>query len=201
MIKFLYFDLGKVLVHFTVERMLCQVGAAADLEPERVREVIFGDGLQTELETGRMTPRQFFDRFCSQTDTRPDYGALELAASDIFELNVSILPLLTGLAQAGWPMGILSNTCSTHWEHCYRRFAILEAFFDTYALSFRIGTMKPNPAIFLAAAGLAGCRPEEIMYVDDIPEHVAGARAVGFDAVQYTDTPQLTAELRCRGLP
>ena len=200
-IKFLYFDLGKVLVHFTVERMLRQVGAAAGVEPEQVREVIFRGGLQTELETGRITPREFHDRFCRQTGTRTDYEVLERAASDIFELNVSILPVLAGLSEAGWPMGILSNTCSTHWEHCYRRFSILESLFGTYALSYRIGTMKPDAAIFLTAAKMAGCRPGEIFYVDDMVQHVEGARAVGFDAVQYTGTPQLMAELRRRGLP
>ena len=62
MIKFLYFDLGNVLVHFTVERMLRQVGAAAGVEPERVGEVVFHGGLQTELETGRITPRQFYEQ-------------------------------------------------------------------------------------------------------------------------------------------
>lgn len=200
MIKFLYFDLGKVLVHFTVERMLRQVGAAAGVEPERVGEVVFHGGLQTELETGRITPRQFHERFCLETGTRIDYDALELAASDIFELNVSILPVLARLARAGWPMGILSNTCQTHWEHCHRRYSILQSLFDTYALSYEIGVMKPEAAIFLAAANLAGCSPTEILYFDDMPRHVEGAKAIGFDAVQYTGTPSLLAELRRRGL-
>ncbi len=200
MIQFLYFDLGNVLANFTVERMLRQVSDAAGVEVEQVREVVFDGGLQADFETGRITPRQFYDRFCRETGTCADYHALEFAASDIFDLNVPILPVLTGLTEAGRPMGILSNTCETHWEHCYRRFSILPGLFGTYALSYRLGVMKPDAEIFLAAAELAGCGPAEIFYLDDMPRHVEGARAIGFDAVQYTGAPQLRAELRRRGL-
>ena len=42
--------------------------------------------------------------------------------------------------------------------------------------------------------------PQEIFYCDDLPANVAAARRVGFDAVQYTETPELVAELRSRGV-
>jgi putative hydrolase of the HAD superfamily len=71
--------------------------------------------------------------------------------------------------------------------------------FEVHALSYRIGAAKPEPAIFAAAAELAGVAPQEVFFTDDLPRHVAGARAAGFDAVQYTSTPQLVAELRARG--
>ena len=60
--------------------------------------------------------------------------------------------------------------------------------------------MKPDAAIFHAAAELCGYRPEEIFFVDDLPGHVAGARAAGFDAVQFTSAEALSAELRRRGI-
>ena len=59
---------------------------------------------------------------------------------------------------------------------------------------------KPSAEIFRAAVELAGVRPEAIFYTDDYAEHIAGARAVGFDAVQYTSTPQLVADLRSRAV-
>ena len=65
-------------------------------------------------------------------------------------------------------------------------------------LSFRIGAVKPEVAIFQAAAEMAGCRAEEIFFVDDLPGHVAGARAAGFDAVQFVGAERLAEELRRR---
>ena len=122
------------------------------------------------------------------------------AAADIFELNLPMLPLVAQLQQAGYPMGILSNTCETHWEHCFRRYRIVEYGFAVYALSHRIGALKPD-AVDLPRGRRAGrLPPEEIFFVDDIAGHVAGARAVGFDAVQFTTAESLADELRQRGI-
>ena len=81
---------------------------------------------------------------------------------------------------------------------CLRRYGILSELFSVHALSFEIGAVKPHAAIFHRAAELAGCRPEEIFYTDDIAGHVAGAKGVGFDAVVYTSTAELVKELRTR---
>jgi FMN phosphatase YigB (HAD superfamily) len=198
--KFLYFDLGNVLVNFTVERMCRQIGAAADLEPAAVEAALWGDGLQQQYESGRITTAQFYELFCQRTGRRPAFDALAAAGNDIFTINGPILPVITQLAQAGNRLGILSNTCQGHWEHCRRRFRVLSEDFSVYALSYRIGACKPAAAIFRAAAELAGCRPEEIFYADDMAGHVAGAQAIGFDAVQYTTPAALAAALRARGL-
>lgn len=198
--EFLYFDLGRVLVDFSVERMLRQMGEVAGLDPARVEQAVFQDGLQQRYELGQISTRQFYHIFCERTSTRPDYETLRRAGSDIFEVIPDMLPVVAQLGQAGYRMGILSNTCESHWEHCLRRFRLVAETFQVHALSYRIGAAKPEAAIFLAAAEMAGCRPQEVFYVDDMAEHVAGAKAVGFDAVQYTSTPALVGELRARGL-
>jgi len=198
--RFLYFDLGNVLVSFTVERYCRQLGEVACLDPDTVHQVIFGGGLQTEYELGRISSRAFYDAFCRETKTTPDFHALCRAGGDIFELKPGVVSLVGELRRAGHRMGILSNTCEMHWEHCLHRFAILREAFERYALSFQIGAMKPEPAMFVAAAGLAGVQPHEVFFTDDTPGHVAGARAAGFDAVIFASAPQLAEELRSRGL-
>jgi len=198
--KFLYFDLGKVLVDFDVGQMFRQMGEVAGLDPARVKEVVIDGGLQQQYETGQVSAGEFYDGFCRQTGTTPDYDALRRAGAEIFALNLSILPVVTQLYHARHRLGILSNTCESHWEYCTRRYRILNGLFRVHALSYQIGTVKPHAAVFRKAAELAGVAPQEIFYVDDYAEHIAGARAVGFDAVQYTSTPQLVADLRSRGI-
>jgi glucose-1-phosphatase len=198
--RFLYFDLGKVLVNFDVDQMLQQIGAVAGLAPERVRPALFGNGLMCRYETGRITTADFYREFSAEVGCRPDQDTLIAAAADIFTLNVPVLPLVAQLRQAGHRLGILSNTCELHWQHCHRRFRIVADGFAVHALSYRIQAAKPDAAIFRAAAELADCRPEEIFFVDDIAGHVEGARAVGFDAVLFTSAEALAADLRKRGL-
>lgn len=198
--EFFYFDLGKVLIDFSVERMCRQMGDAAGIDPARVMEIVFAGGLEADYEAGKISSREFYERFCRQTGTSPDYDTLARAGSDIFTPNAGIMPLIAELSQSGYRLGILSNTCEGHWEYCMERYSILRECFAVYALSYRIGACKPDAAIFAKAAELAGCRPERIFYTDDLAGHVAGARAAGFDAVQYTSTPELAAELRKRGV-
>ena len=197
--KFIYFDLGKVLIDFSFEQMCRQMGDVAGVEPEQVQAVLAA-GLQADYETGRLDSRGAHEVFCRETGTRPDFEAFSLACNDIFTPIDSMLPVVAQLYQAGHRLGILSNTCEGHWNHCLRRYTLLREFFSVYALSFQIGAVKPSAAIFCKAAELAGCRPEEIFYTDDIPGHVAGARGVGLDAVVYTSTAELVKELRKRKL-
>ena len=140
------------------------------------------------------------EAFCRQTGTRPDFDAFLHASSDIFAPIESMLPVVAQLYHAGYPLGVLSNTCEGHWTYCLRHFAMVREFFSTYVLSYQVGAVKPEAAIFCKAAELAGCRPEEIFYTDDIAGHVAGARAAGLDAVVYESAPQIVAELRERGV-
>jgi HAD superfamily hydrolase (TIGR01549 family) len=199
-LKFLYFDLGQVLLKFDVGVMCRQVASVAQIDPADVFRVILCTPLQRDYELGRISSRQFYDEFCRHTRTRPDYDALLHAACDFFELNTSIVPVLTHLGHAGYRLGILSNTCEGHWEHCSRRYALLRELFDVYILSYRIGTAKPDPAIYQSAAKEAGVAPQDIFFTDDVPGHVEAARASGFDAVQFASTPELVEGLRARSI-
>ncbi len=177
------------------------MAAVAGVGEEKVREIVFDRGLQWQYETGELTTRQFYDVFCNQTDSRPNYDALVYAAGAIFTANTSIFPVVAQLRAAGYRLGLLSNTCECHWDYVSQgRYGILPAMFDTIVLSCRVGAMKPDAKIFRAAAEQAGVPPTEIFFVDDIAGHVAGAKATGIDAVQYTTTARLVHDLRQRGI-
>jgi glucose-1-phosphatase len=199
-IKFLYFDLGIVLVDFSIERMLRQMAAVSGIAPEQVKAVLFGGGLQRDYEQGRISTRDFHERFCRETGTHPPLGDLLRAANEIFTPNVPMVAVAARLQQAGWPMGILSNTCECHWEYCMNQYGAIPRIFPIRVTSYRAGAVKPDAAIFHAAAEKAGYAPEEIFFVDDIAGHVAGAKAAGFDAVQYTTAAKFAEDLRSRGM-
>jgi FMN phosphatase YigB (HAD superfamily) len=199
-VKFFYFDLGMVLLRFDVEVMCRRMAEVAGLDPPQVRRALFEHPLQKDYERGLSTTREFYETFCDTTGTRPNFEALLCAASDIFDLDAAMIPVVAHLYEAGHRLGILSNTCDCHWEHCLRRFPLLNELFEVHALSYRIGAAKPEVAMFEAAAMLAGVELAEVFFTDDIPGHVAGARAAGFDAVQFTSPRQLVAELRSRSV-
>jgi len=198
--KFLYFDMGNVVLHVDHNLMYRQMGELAGIEPGRVREALLEGGLQRQYELGMISDRQFYEVFSERTGTVTDYDALLRAGSDIFELNLSLVPVVAQLQSARHRLGILSNTCRAHWEHCMRRFRIMAEAFEVCALSYQMNAGKPDAAAYQTAADLAGVAPEEVFFTDDSPDNVAAAQAVGVDAVRYASTPQLAEELRKRAV-
>jgi len=197
---FVYFDLGNVIASFDRNRAFRQMAAVCHAGEEQVREVVTS-GLQAELELGRLDWEGFVAEFSRRTAARPDPARLASAAADMFSLNVAILPVIAGLERARVPLGILSNTCDLHWSHLVGLgWGILPGGFRRIVLSHEAGCMKPEPAIFALAAERAGVGPEAIFFCDDLPEHVAAARAAGWDAELFTSAAALVDQLSRRGL-
>ena len=199
--RFVYFDLGNVLLYFDHRRAARQMAAVAGLPAELVWKVVFESGLEYRYEAGEISTPEFFEIFCRETSSRPDFDALAEAAGDIFTVNAPVLELLSRFAAAGRRVGLLSNTCELHWNHfASGRYPPIPDAFEAVVLSFRVQAMKPDARIYAQAAELAGAAPSEIFFVDDTAGHVAAAKAFGFDAVQYTSPDALVAELAKRGL-
>lgn len=199
--EFLYFDLGNVLLTFDQQVACRQVAALTGLTEPQVSHALFDSGLQDRYERGELTSREFYDAFCTATGVRPDDAAFHHAHSDMFALNIRIVPVVAHLWAAGYRLGILSNTCDAHWEYIADgRFKAVREFFPVRALSYELHCSKPEPAIYQRAAEAAGVAPDRIFFVDDRPENVAGARHAGWDAVRYESPQSLAQALRARGL-
>lgn len=198
--QFLYFDLGNVVLYFSHQRQAEQVARVAGIDAGSAWKLLYEDGLHWDCERGGLSENQYYGQFCERTGSRPTRNAFDEASNDIFELNVPLVGLLGRLVSAGYPLGILSNTTAGHWRYCTQRYAVLNAIFPVTALSFELGAMKPEAEIYAAAAALAKAPPERIFFTDDRPEHVAGARAAGWDAVPYESVSQINQELRRRGV-
>jgi len=90
-------------------------------------------------------------------------------------------PALSSLRERGVRTALISN-CSHSTRPVVEQLG-LETAFDRVFLSFEIGAMKPDPAIYRAALDqLDGVRPDRVVFVDDQPSYCAGAASVGLDA-------------------
>ena len=67
-------------------------------------------------------------------------------------------------------------------------------------MSHEVGHVKPTVEFYRACAEAAGRPIEECIFIDDLPENVAGAQAAGMSGILYRDTPTLVMELRDRGV-
>jgi putative hydrolase of the HAD superfamily len=199
--KFLYFDLGNVLMFFDHHRACRQLAACSGCDETKLWELIFSSGLELKYEAGTLSSQQVYNEFLKAAPSQVDFDCFAQAASDIFEVNVPVKAILTQLLFSNHRLGLLSNTNEIHWRLLTDgRYSLIPDAFEQLVLSFEVGAVKPEPAIFQAAIVRAGVAAHEIFYVDDIPGHVAAARAAGLDAVPYTSAPALAAALRERGV-
>jgi putative hydrolase of the HAD superfamily len=66
---------------------------------------------------------------------------------------------------------------------------------DEVVSSARVGLAKPDPRILELGAARAGVRPERCLFVDDSPENVEAAAALGMRAVHFRAPADLEREL------
>lgn len=199
-ISFVYFDLGNVLFSFDRPRAFRQMSAVSGADPGRIHDVVMSGGLQAALERGDVDWEEFHAEFSRRTGTTSDATELAAAASDMFTLNVAIVPVIAALERAGCPIGILSNTCGPHWRHLIDAgYAILPGAFSPIVLSHEVRLMKPVREIYATAADRAGVDPARIFFCDDLPDNVAGARQAGWDAEVFESAAGLAAALGRRG--
>ena len=93
-------------------------------------------------------------------------------------IDPQTVPVLSALKQ-NKTVGLVSNF--DHPPHV-RRFLSdqgLENCFDTVIISGEVGVKKPDPAIFSLALDQTGLAPDQVVYVGDTQEDVAGAMAAG----------------------
>ena len=67
--------------------------------------------------------------------------------------------------------------------------------FDVTIVSGLVGMMKPDPAIYHLTLQRLGVAPHEAVFVDDMPENVRGATAVGMHAIRFTTRETVLTEL------
>ena len=204
--RFIFFDMGKVLLDFDHARINQQVGKLAGIEPAIIKSLLFEPpfDLENRFERGELNADEFHSEFCSRAETQVQKQALLRAVSEIFWLNVSIMPILSQLRSINFPMAVLSNTCSAHWEYARETFACMGLFRDA-VLSYEEKSMKPDPVIYQSAIKLAqertGCDIDQIFFTDDRQENVDAAKEAGIDAELFTDSRTLLKFMVQRGIP
>ena len=72
----------------------------------------------------------------------------------------------------------------------------LDAVFEAMFLSGELGVEKPDPRIYELALRQMGVEPERSLFVDDRPENVEGARAVGITAHRHVSNADTIAWVR-----
>ena len=195
----LIFDLGNVLLPFDHGRMTTQTAKLLGIDAAQLDAFWFGeDQLFWRMENGEFDSRELH-RLLSDRFAPSDYDAFAAAASDIFNPDTAMADLVQSLDAGGYRLVLLSNTSDLHIDFIRRTYDTLQPF-DALTLSYEVACSKPEPAIYEHAIAQTGHPAAACLFIDDRPENVAGAEAVGLRAHQFKDAATLRGWLREHGV-
>lgn len=132
------------------------------------------------LQRGEITEKDVWSRFAGR-EVECDF--FEDVFIKHFPPNPKVLELAAELRRMGLRTAILSNTERTHGS-AMRRMGFVHAFSPVF-FSYEIGRRKPEREVYTYVLEQLGLPPESVVYIDDVPEYIEAAQALGIRAVHF----------------
>lgn len=193
------FDIGNVLVLWEPRALYAKIFATQDDVEWFIANVCTHDwNLEQDL------GRSFADGVRALTARFPDH-AEAIAAYDRRWHETVLGPIdgsvaiLEDLAARGTPLYAITNFNQDKFRETVDRFPFLRLFRDI-VVSGEERLLKPDPAIYHRLLARNGLAAGTCVFIDDSLKNVAGAQAVGMQAIHFTGPEALRGALAGMGL-
>ena len=190
-IKSIIFDLGAVLLNISYQKTIEEF----DKLGIKNSSTFYSKKLQTNifnlLETGEISESDFIkeiQKYCTEsTNTQILYAWNDM----LLDLPLHRVELLNQLKK-DFNLYLLSNTNSIHiteFENKIgsKQYQELYQLFDKVYYSHKIGHRKPNAKAFQLIIEENNLIAEEILFIDDSPQHIEGAKKLGIKTYHLLD--------------
>jgi len=198
-IQAVIFDFGNVLAFFDHHRATRHLAQRSHLTEEEIFQAIFTTELEDALESGRLSAPKFLDHLREHCTIEGSDEVLGGLFGDVFTPNPEVCSLVPRL-KPRYRLVLGSNCTPLHSHRFLSQFADTLVHFDGLVLSHEIGVRKPRARFYEECVRRAGCRPDECVFIDDLPANVAGAEACGVRGIVYRHPDDLSAKLRDFGI-
>lgn len=141
---------------------------------------------------GELSDEQFFQALADASGETAEQVEHEMEAD--VEVNWLLVEYVATL-RSTYKTALLSNSSSDYLRN-ELKIHDLEKYFDEIIISSEVGLIKPEPAVFEHIMQKLGVRPEECIFTDDNPRHIAAATKLGINAILFTGHSALKAKLK-----
>jgi putative hydrolase of the HAD superfamily len=182
--KAILFDLGNVLLPIDLKLSYQAFAAFSPYNSLEIETRILDNQLWVAYESGKQTDQEFREhiRFhlalnCTDTEFDEAFSAL------LLNFHKGVYEWISSL-KSKYSLYLLSNTSSIHAQ----RFTNIKlgpegqnlfCLFDYVYYSFKMGLVKPNPAIYLQVLQDQNLKPEEVLFFDDNVANINSAKTLG----------------------
>lgn len=198
-IKCIIIDLGDVIIDLDFSRFFKEVITPSPLNKPKTPIMLEFFRQSDTYHQGRITDKEFYQQACellevSALNQTEFYNAFN---SIIADLNLEMVELIRKIKTLNdLKIICMSNINSSHWAYLKRKKWNIWELFDEFILSHEIHMTKPDPKVFELALKIAGCKPEEIIFIDDGFNNVRAARVLGINSIRFIGLDNLVEEIQ-----
>jgi epoxide hydrolase-like predicted phosphatase len=194
LIRAVIFDLGGVLVRTEDRTSRTRLAERLGLTYMELSELVFDSQSAHKAEKGEITTEEHWNEVCRSLGLSKEECPkvpLEFWGGDAVDEN--LVNYLRGL-RPQYKTALLSNAWDVLRQMIEETWKFADAF-DQMVISAEVGMVKPEPQIYEKVVSDLNVVPAEAVFVDDFPENVASAKAVGLRAIQFISPEQTLRDL------
>jgi putative hydrolase of the HAD superfamily len=191
--KAILLDFGGVMAEEGYREGLKAIARANGLDPEEFFEKAVRITYDSGYVTGKIGEGEFWTALRQSTGIRGSDAELREEILSRFVLRPRMLELVRVLKMQELYIALLSD--QTNWLD---ELNLAEGFFkefDRVFNSYHAGRSKREAEWFVEVVEEIGCSPDEVLFVDDSPGHIANADSKGLRAILFRDTGSLLRDL------
>ncbi len=195
-IRAVYFDLGAVILRTEDTAPRTKLAESLGMTYDEIVEVVHGggvDGSAARAALGLITEEQHWLNVVRRLNLpESEIPRVEDAFFAGDRLDQTLLAFMRSLRR-GIKVGLISNAWSGLRPWIVRQ--KFENAFDHMTISAEVGVAKPDERIYRLALEKLDVRPEEAVFVDDVPANIEAARDLGMYGIVFQGTEQTTEEI------
>ena len=194
MITHIVSDMGGVLVDLEwTERISGLFGREVPID--ELHHLWINAQSTVDFESGRIDFDEFTTAFIQEFDLTITPEAVQQEFLEFVQGPASNCDSVLNALKANYNLSLLSNTNPAHYQKLRDRYPFFDQF-DQLFLSYHLGVMKPDPAIFQHVLSQLEVAPDAVVFFDDGARNVAAARDVGMHAYQVYSPDELMAAVK-----
>jgi len=191
------FDWGGVLIDNPATGLVRHCAKALGVKPETAQKVF--RQFEKDFQTGQIGEPELWKQACGELKVKvPDCPSLwKQAVQAVFTPRAEVLDLVRVLKANGYKTGFLSNTEVPTMEYYKEQDYPV---FDVTVASCEEGVCKPDARIYDITLQRLGTAAAETVFIDDRPDFIKGAEAVGMKTILYDNLEQVKTKLGQLGI-
>ena len=189
--KAIIFDLGAVILNINYQNTIDEftklgVNNAATFYSKKVQTNLFN-----QIETGMISSNEFLKALQKETKNANINQVEKAWNAMLLDLPEERIQLIEKLKN-NYSIYLLSNTNAIHIDALKkqlgnRKWLAFCKLFDKMYLSHELGLRKPDVKIFEYILKEQKLKAEEVFFIDDSPQHIAGAKKIGIHCHHLLD--------------